>query len=163
MERLEDTFEVRSRKIEQTFLKMENWKERFEKLEDQPERSNIWLKEVWKDKIKTENRMEGMSTKKCPSNWFPDCNRLISRLNDSPSFAIMKLQTSGRSSKLPDRKTRSHAQAQVSECHVTLQQQRGSWIMSSKFRGKSISSLEFHTQPNYQSKPPKKSYAKTRR
>lgn len=41
MERLEDKFEVMSQNIEQTFLKMENWKEHFEKSEDQPKRSNI--------------------------------------------------------------------------------------------------------------------------
>lgn len=43
-ERLEDKVEVMSQKTEQTFLKMENLKEYFEKWEDQPKRSNIRLK-----------------------------------------------------------------------------------------------------------------------
>lgn len=41
MEKLEDKCEVMYQKIEETFLKMENWKEHVEKLEDQPKRSNI--------------------------------------------------------------------------------------------------------------------------
>lgn len=45
-----------SQKIEQTFLKMENWKEHFEKLEDRSKRSNIQLKIDLEGKVK--NRKE---------------------------------------------------------------------------------------------------------
>ena len=42
-------------KIGQTFLKMENWKEHFEKLEDQSKRSNIQLKQK-KNKNRKQSR-----------------------------------------------------------------------------------------------------------
>lgn len=43
IEKLEDKVEVMSQKTEQTFFKMENWKEHFEKLENQSKRPNIQL------------------------------------------------------------------------------------------------------------------------